>query len=424
MKLTYRIVLRIALVLLPVMVLWSALFYFAMVNEINDEADDSLEDYSARIIVKVLAGQSLPQTNDGSNNSYTIQMVDKEYADSHPHIFYYDSAIYIQEKGETEPARILTTIFSDKEGNYYQLLVSTPTFEKIDLIGSILRWIVVLYFMLLITVLILVTIVIRRSMSPLYSILRWLDTYTPGHKIAPIIVEDTNITEFKKLKTALNQAIERSESLFEEQKLFIGNASHELQTPLAVIGNRIDMLLDSDSLSEEQMGELFKMRYTLDHIVRLNKSLLLLTKIDNGQFPENSPIDIIQMLHSQTATLEDIYASRSISCKWTGSEALVVTMNESLAGVLVNNLIKNAFVHSENGGTISISSQKGMLAISNPGETALDENKIFERFYQGSKREGSTGLGLALVYAVCRYYSFPLEYHFHNHTHTFTIKFY
>ena len=120
-------------------------------------------------------------------------------------------------------------------------------------------------------------------MLPLYELLHWLDSYAPGREVAPV-PNDTSITEFRRLNVAAQQAVDRSEELFERQKQFIGNASHELQTPLAVLGGRMEYLLDCADLDEETTGEIIQMRRTLDHIVRLNKTLLLLTKIDNGQF--------------------------------------------------------------------------------------------------------------------------------------------
>ena len=92
------------------MALWATLFYFMTVDEINDEADDALADYSELIIVRMLAGRELPPLNSGSNNSYSITPVTREYADSKSHIEYYDAEVYIPEKEETEPARILSTI--------------------------------------------------------------------------------------------------------------------------------------------------------------------------------------------------------------------------------------------------------------------------------------------------------------------------
>lgn len=307
MKLISRIVLRLSLALLPLMALWGVLFYFTMVDEINDEADDALEDYSELIVKRMLAGRELPKPNNGSNNSYSIVPIGAPEAAVRPHIDYYDAEVYIPEKEETEPARVLTTIFQDADGAYYELKVATPTFEKDDLLRAILYWVVFLYLLLLLTTISLTVWVFHRSMRPLYELLRWLDDYTPGRRGAPVPCS-TRIVEFRRLSAAAQQAVDRSEALFEQQKHFIGNASHELQTPLAVLGNRIEWLLDNTEPTEKQMEELLKMQRTLRQIVRLNKTLLLLTKIDNGQFPESSEVDLAAVVGEQIDLYDEIYA--------------------------------------------------------------------------------------------------------------------
>lgn len=420
MKLIYRIALRLSAVLIPLMALWATLFYFMTVDEINDEADDALGDYSELIIIRMLAGRELPPLNDGSNNSYSITPIPREYAESKSHIEYYDAEVYIPEKEETEPARILSTIFCDNDDNYYELKVAMPTFEKEDLVRTILFWIILLYFTLLITLIGVTTWIFHRSMKPLYDLLQWLDHFTPGKPGSPV-PDNTNITEFHKLNQAVQEAADRSLVLFEQQKQFIGNASHELQTPLAILGNRIEWLLDNTEPNEKQVEELFKMQRSLNHIVRLNKTLLLLTKIENGQFPESSPVDIAALIGEQAPLYNEIYESRHIDCHLDLPDHFVVSMNDSLASTLVTNLLKNAYVHTEPGHRIDISLHNGTLTIANDGDTPLDAAHIFDRFYQGHKKEDSTGLGLALVKAVCRYYNLHIEYRHANGRHYFTV---
>ncbi len=420
MKLIYRIALRLSLVLLPLMALWGALFYFTMVDEINDEADDALEDYSELIVKRMLAGRELPKPNSGSNNSYSIVRIDAAEAAERPHIEYYDAEVYIPEKEETEPARVLTTIFQDDDGHYYELKVATPTFEKEDLLAAILYWVVFLYLLLLLTTISLTVWVFQRSMRPLYALLHWLDGYTPGRNAAPV-PNDTRISEFRRLNAAAQQAADRSERLFEQQKQFVGNASHELQTPLAVLGNRLEWLLDNTQPSQTQMEELLKMQRTLRHIVRLNKTLLLLTKIDNGQFPESSEVDIAAIIGEQLSLYDEIYAARQIVCTVDCTGPFVVRMNESLAATLVTNLLKNAFVHTSAGGGVEVSLRGRTLTVANDGAAPLDAEHVFERFYQGSRKEGSTGLGLALVSAVARYYGLRIDYRFEHGRHRFSV---
>ena len=422
MRLIYRIVVRLGVALLVIMSLWATLFYYTMVDEIRDEADDSLEDYSSLIITRVLAGRELPQVGDGSNNSFTLTPVDAAYAAVQPHLKYEDHDFYITEKQETEPARVLTTIFHDEQGKYYELQVATPTFEKTDLFQSILWWVVALYVVLLLITLSVTMLIFYGSMRPMYAMLQWLDSYKPGAKPSPVPVS-ADVKEFARLGRALQGAVDRSEELVERQSQFIGNASHELQTPLAIIGNRVEWLLDGGNLTDEQAAELFKIQSTLGRAVRLNKTLLLLTKIENGKFPDSVEVDVARLVQDSVEMYSEIYASRQMTVRVDIEDDVKVEMNESLATTLVSNLIKNMYVHSAEGssGCITISSDR--LIIENDGEQALDGERIFDRFYQGPKSKGSMGLGLPLVAAVCRTYSLGISYQFKQGRHCFTVDF-
>lgn len=421
MKLIYRISLRLSLILLPLIALWAVVFYFSLVDEINDETDEALEDYSELIIIRMLAGEPLSGMNEGSNNSYTITPVNEQYAFSHPSVEYYDAEVYIPQKRETEPARFLTTIFQDGDGLHYELKVATPTFEKDDLLETILWWVVYLYLILLVTVIGVTAWIFYKSMRPLYTLLHWLDGYTVGGRNEPV-PNDTRITEFHRLNTAAQQAVDRSEELFERQKQFIGNASHELQTPLAVLRGRMEWMLDNTELNEEAMGGLVQMDRTLSHIVRLNKALLLLTKIDNNQFSESTDVDLTALIREQKEFYDEIYGEKGIRSTLHLPESFTVRMNESLASVLVANLLKNAYIHSAEGASVDVRLEAGQLTVANDGETPLNGEHIFDRFYQGAKKEGSTGLGLALVKAVAHYYNLEVQYRFEQGRHYFNVR--
>ena len=133
MKLFNRVLIHLLSGIFIILLGWAVFFYLGIMSEVNDEVDDSLEDYSELIITRSLAGKELPAHDSGSNNQYFLREVDESYVRSHQAISYRDSMIYIKEKNETEPARILTTIFKDKENRHYELSVFTPTIEKRDL---------------------------------------------------------------------------------------------------------------------------------------------------------------------------------------------------------------------------------------------------------------------------------------------------
>ena len=419
MKLIHRVTLRLALVIMPVLLLWATAFYFTMVHQVNDETDDSLDDYAEMIARRVISGDELPTPGDNSNNTYSIELLPatEHHDDAET---YEDRDIYLHWKQENEPARMLTKIFHDNEGTAYKLTVSTPTFERDDIIRALLIHIATIYVILLCIILVVTVIVFKISIKPLYSLLKWLDNYRPGSGIAGFPDEES-VVEFKKLTRAARETIERAENHLERQKQFIGNASHELQTPLAVLGNRIEWMMDNTQLTEEQFGELSKMRQSIHRLVRLNRTLLLLSKIDSGHFLDKGDIDIVPIIENELEVYNEIFAEKNIKCNVKTPQNFIVQMDEMLATTMLTNLIKNSFIHSTAGGTVDISLTRSELKISNNGNEALDATRLFDRFYTSGK-SGSTGLGLALVKSIAGYYNFGLEYTFKENKHSFTIR--
>lgn len=152
MKLFHLILGRMSAALIVILTLWAGLFYLAVMEEVNDEVDDSLEDYSEALILRWLSGEELPARSNGSNNQYFLYEVSESYARMYPRISYHDEMVYITEKDEEEPARVLTTIFEAEGNRFMELVVYTPTIEKADLQRAILGWIVFLYVLLLLAV--------------------------------------------------------------------------------------------------------------------------------------------------------------------------------------------------------------------------------------------------------------------------------
>lgn len=421
MKLFHLVLWRISLALIVVLTVWAGFFYMAVVEEVNDEVDDTLEDYSEGLIIRALSGEDMPTASNGSNNQYYLYEVSESYAASHPQITYRDEMVFITEKSETEPARVLITIFRTEDERYMELVVYTPTIEKLDLLRAILGWIIFLYVLLLLIILSINIWVFRKNMKPLYVLLKWLDSSQLGKKNEPL-ENTTKITEFRKLNAATMAFAERGEKLFEQQKTFIGNASHEMQTPLAICRNRLEMLMEDETLTEHQLNELIKTHQTLENLTRMNHSLLLLCKIENGQFADTRSVCLNDILAHYLDDYKEVYAYRNITVTVTTDSSFCVEMNDSLVSVLVTNLLKNSFVHNIDGGFIYIKITANTFEISNTGEKPLDRERIFERFYQGQKKEGSTGLGLALVDSICKANHLKIDYTYVENRHIFTIS--
>ena len=287
--------------------------------------------------------------------------------------------------------------------------------------SSIFIWMSILYLTLLVIIIMVNIIVFYRSMKPLYRLLQWLRSYRVGQRNEPL-ANSSSVTEFRTLYDATNHYAARIEHLFEQQKRFIGNASHELQTPLAICRNRLEMLMEDRAVTEKQLEELAKTHQTLEHITKLNKSLLLLSKIENEQFPEVSPVCLNDILRRYLEDYEEVYDYRNISVEIREECRLTFVMNEMLATTLVTNLLKNAFVHNTDGGRIVVTFAADRFTIGNTGvDTPLDATRIFEPFYKGSKQEGSTGLGLSIADGICKLSGLTISYAHRDRMHCFTI---
>lgn len=171
------------------------------------------------------------------------------------------------------------------------------------------------------------------------------------------------------------------------------------------------------------MKILVKMHRSLQHLVRLNKTMLLLTKIENDRFPDKSSLNLADMLADTVSLHDEIYAHKDIRSSVSRNGELTVEMNEQMASVLIGNLVKNAYVHSPAGSDIAVTVTDNGFRISNPGDGALAGDRIFKRFYQpGGRKEGTTGLGLALAYSVCERTGFRITYDFSGNRHIFSVN--
>ena len=183
-------------------------------------------------------------------------------------------------------------------------------------------------------------------------------------------------------------------------------------------------MVDETQLTEHQLSEIEKTLDTLGYISRLNKSLLLLSKIDNHQFKGETEIRINQIVNQALENLKEIYESLNIKVDIVEKQHIRTHMDPTLASSLVNNLLKNAFVHNKKDGYISITLNDNTLSVANSGiEEALDASIVFQTFYKKGENSSSTGLGLAITKAICNEYGFEISYKFVQNQHVFSVRF-
>jgi signal transduction histidine kinase len=421
MKLLNQTLLYLSVPIFLVISIWAVVFYSNMFHEIYDSIDDGLDNYKLLIIQKSKRDSSVLFKHAFDEGNYAMRKISRANALSKRDV-YQDTSMYMLNEEKMEPVRMLTTAFQHKE-EYYELKVISSMIEEDDQIANLSRAALWLYVLLLISIVLINNIVLQKLWKPFYELLEKLKTFRVDRD-STIPAIKTQTLEFKELKNATDTLIEHTVETYRNQKNFIENAAHELQTPLAVITNKLELLLENNNLNEEDSTIIAQVMNTTSQLVKLNKSLLLLSKIENKQFFDNRPIVLNQLVQIITTELEAFTSFRDIALTIEEKEEAKLNMDAHLAYVLVVNLIKNAVFHNTENGSVLVTIEQKRLTVANTSSReALDEQRVFKRFHKTSNKQNSTGLGLAIVKAICDLYGFKITYHFNAGQHFFTVKF-
>lgn len=412
----------LATALLIVIAVWTSLFYALMLEELYDNTDDGLKDQKIKIIRKAYENESILKQHQFDLNQYRITPVlVKDYLETDN---FRNENFFMEYDEEMEPYRVLETYFIDKNGNHHKLEIRTATVEEDDFIESLLIALVILYILIIASILIINNISLKKIWKPFYSTLNYLSDYQFGQN-KKLISNKTPITEFKLLDSEIAKMITRNEKSVYQQKQFIENASHELQTPIAVALNQIDVLLESDDLTQKNYLEINQIRNTLKRMSTLNQSLLMLSKIENQQFKDKEEVVFNTVVKTMISDFNSILEFKSIALELIENGEFKTLINKDLAYSLLSNLIKNSIKYNINNGKIIIEIDNLSLITKNTSnrKTPLNSEDIFSRFYKESEDHLSTGLGLSIVKTIIDNHSnMDVSYAFEDPFHIFSLK--
>ncbi|MBX2957076.1 MAG: HAMP domain-containing histidine kinase [Cyclobacteriaceae bacterium] len=332
----------------------------------------------------------------------------------------YTTEEYDSSERRVTPLRILRSgVYLN--GKHYELLIRESLITTRDLISIILFVKAGILASLLAGLLIINRKLTKRVFAPFYQTVSNLKKFEID-KDSAIPEIHTRITEFNDLNKALIQLTERNHQSYISQKEFTENAAHELQTPLAIIRTKLELLIQTSEMTNEQAEIISELYDATDRINRLNKSLLLLSQLENTGTLEREPANLHELVLKNVNLFNEIFVSKQIVPKITGSNSIFKT-NIALFEILLTNLISNAARFTPDGGSVHIQLSENELIISNTGNPLLNPEKIFNRFHRESNQKSGTGLGLTISKQICKVLGFDLRYSFKNHEHTFTLLF-
>jgi signal transduction histidine kinase len=408
---------RISLMItVMVIVVTGFVYYFTISYILTGQVDQDLLVEEHEIFDYVKSNQKLPQVFKSENLKIHFEQIGKDtvqrkFVDiNYPH----------SKENDMEAGRELISTVHVK-GAIYRISIVESKVETEDLIRLIFFITLGIILLLIVALVIINRLVIRNLWKPFYDILQQIKLFnltdTNGIATTP-----TEIDEFKDMNQEISAMSARVRQDYRELKNFVENASHELMTPIAVMNSKLDTLIQTSDLTERQ-GELIGDVYnTVAKLTRLNKAMLLLTKIENKLIAGQEQISVKQAIDNTLSEFQEILAAKNLQLHLDLSPT-DQTLSKTLLDILLNNLLSNAVRHNLPGGDIYITLKQQALSIQNTGKPdALDGDTIFQRFQKSAESEGS-GLGLTLARQICENYGLTLTYEFKKDLHTFTVEF-
>ncbi len=413
----------LAIIILIIMAVWALLFYAFLMDEVYDNVDDGLKNQKLEIIREAYNNPKIIAENQeyGFNQFRILPSEPKDDIDKN---YFSRELMYMPYDDEDEPYRILKTGFYSKDRKAYTLEIRTSTVEEDDYLINLAISLSVLYIVIVFSILITNYYVMSKAWRPFHKILQNLSNYRFGHTKSFQAVP-TKVKEFEDLNDQIKQMISINESVFQEQKRFLENASHELQTPLAITISKLDLVLQEGKLEEGSLKRIADAKQSLHRMVALNKSLLMLSRIENNQYSSIEEVNFNQVIKQKLEELDDFIKFKSLKIDITENAIFQTQFNNELAHILISNLLRNAIKYNFERGTIRIEILEKIIDISNTSEnSALNPEYIFERFHKGTQDSQSNGLGLSIVQTILEKFPYiKITYEFENgHQHFKLMK--
>ena len=386
--------------------------FFTLRWVFDHETDEKLLGMKAEIESYVQVNDTLPV--------FFQTVFDRWYAEPMPYgsmknipdPTFSDTTYFNKFEREMEPFRQLRFPVMMR-GQMWLMSVSASTVEHHDVVLILAVLLVTIFGLLLLVMLWVNRVVSRQVWQPFFETLEKMRRFRLADHTS-LTLTPSSVEEIQELNTTLENLAQQVRRDYQTVKKFTENASHELQTPLAVIQSKVEVLLQDDTLSEAQAQQINIIGQSTRRMTRLNQSLLLLSKIENHQFLERKPVALKPLLGKRLVWLEDFIAEKRLELQTDLAEK-TLEMNPFLAETLVTNLLTNAVKHNIKGGLLRVTLNENCLIVENsaaPPEASVTD--LTARFARGNPHSEGVGLGLAIVLEICEQQGFGLEMAFEH----------
>ena len=393
-------------------------FYYSLRLQVDNNVNKEMEKRKFSIIRQMEEAHSSVSQPPVQSEMVLVSPVDKAVVSD----CYTDTLIYNRQEQRYQLFRQLG--FSEIVNNQPYYIRIFKSLEETDtLIVRIIMIMTILVILLIITLLVVNRYSSRLVWGVFYDTIGKINRYDLNFH-EDFALKDSDVKEFADLNRVLKAMTERIRNDYFNLKEYTENASHEIQTPLAIITSKLELLLQSGEMDEKQYKALGDAYEASVRLSKYNSTLILLAKIENKQFPESKRVNPESILRILLENLDDLIKTKKIEVVKQIDPDVTLFMNPYLAEMLIVNLVKNAVRHNVKGGQLVIEVNESFLRISNTGpELPLDKELLFKRFYKSSSSPESLGLGLSIVQKICTLYGFEVSYQFKGKMHCLTVGF-
>ena len=294
------------------------------------------------------------------------------------------------------------------DGKYIVRLMM-PTIEEDMLIGTVVASILIFSLLFILFTTIIDHSFSRHILRPFNNILEMIRTYNLDRK-SEIHLTKSDIDEFVELNRILNRMVGKINEGYSEMKEFLEYTSHELQTPLSVIQLKLEVLSQMNSDNPEVFGHIASIENALRRAIRFNRSILLIAKIRNNQFSDRREMNISRLINHYLTQYGEMLSIRKISLRCESTVDIRMQIHPQLAEHLVQNILTNAIKHNYDGGSIYIKTEVNRMIVSNTFKGSIPEGDLFEKYNHSKEQHDSSGLGLAMVKAICQRNNIAAQY--------------
>jgi signal transduction histidine kinase len=331
-----------------------------------------------------------------------------------------DTIFYDKFAQENVPFRELT-FYKYHHNDWYKISIRKSLIESTDLIRYITLTMLFLLNIGLSSMFIFFRKMSKDIWKPFYSTLDKAKKFDLKDD-KDVEVSETQIYEFKELNDVIKKMTGKMRKDYLSLKEYTENASHEIQTPLAIINSKVENLIQCENLTDRQVYWIEEIQSACFKISKMHKALLLLSKIDSGQYNASELITFNDMIRGKLYEFESLYTHRNISISVTDKGTFQATIHADLADILLTNIIKNAIIHNVDHGSLNIEINPTSLEIYNTGQSLNSPpEKLFERFKK-DKNSDSLGLGLSIVKKIADHAGLKVEYRYGNGIHKLILS--